>query len=183
MAEEWLKNKQGVEMNIFQVDGLVRMERGPQVMQMTCTDDNLDDSMTHPHYKVGGRDAMGRLIQPDRHLASLKEKVAALKNVKASPARIEAAEAALEDFDVAMRVDAEEKVDGVAEGATMEIVDYRAKHRPFLWKIYTYQLTQTRFDRKLKQDVEDWRWIKVDEIEGKDDAMAAVRKLAKEMSK
>ena len=43
----------------------VRIELGPQIIELDCTDENLSDEVTAPHYKIGGIDAHGRVIRPD----------------------------------------------------------------------------------------------------------------------
>ncbi len=46
-------------------DDQVRIELGPQIIELDCTDENLRDEVTAPHYKIGGIDAYGRVIRPD----------------------------------------------------------------------------------------------------------------------
>ncbi len=46
-------------------DDQVRIELGPQIIELDCTDENLRDEVTAPHYKIGGIDAHGRVIRPD----------------------------------------------------------------------------------------------------------------------
>ena len=46
-------------------DDQVRIELGPQIIELDCTDENLHDEVTAPHYKIGGIDAYGRVIRPD----------------------------------------------------------------------------------------------------------------------
>ncbi len=45
-------------------DDQVRIELGPQIIELDCTDANLSDEVTSPHYKIGGIDAYGRVIRP-----------------------------------------------------------------------------------------------------------------------
>lgn len=45
-------------------DDQVRIELGPQIIELDCTDENLSDEVTSPHYKIGGIDAYGRVIRP-----------------------------------------------------------------------------------------------------------------------
>lgn len=40
----------------------VRIELGPQIIKMECTDANLCDTVTSPHYKLGQKDAHGVVI-------------------------------------------------------------------------------------------------------------------------
>ncbi len=46
-------------------DDQVRIELGPQIIELDCTDENLSDEVTSPHYKIGGIDAYGRVIRPN----------------------------------------------------------------------------------------------------------------------
>ncbi len=46
-------------------DDQVRIELGPQIIELDCTDKNLRDEVTSPHYRIGGIDAYGRVIRPD----------------------------------------------------------------------------------------------------------------------
>lgn len=59
MTENWLND------NLCSFDEKVRIERGPQIIELDCTDENLADEVTHPQYKIGGRDALGRAIRAD----------------------------------------------------------------------------------------------------------------------
>ncbi len=45
-------------------DDQVRIELAPQIIELDCTDENLSDKVTSPHYKIGGIDAYGRVIRP-----------------------------------------------------------------------------------------------------------------------
>jgi len=53
----------------------------------------------------------------------------------------------------------------------MAVVDRRAKHAPFLWKVY--QLQETGESDKDGDPIS--RFIKVDEVEGKEDALDRAR--------
>ncbi len=33
----------------------VRVELGPQIIELDCTEANLDDEVTAPHYRIGNR--------------------------------------------------------------------------------------------------------------------------------
>ncbi len=46
-------------------DDQVRIELAPQIIELDCTDENLRDEVTAPHYKIGGIDAYGRVIRPN----------------------------------------------------------------------------------------------------------------------
>lgn len=56
MKENWLNEK------LCSFDEKVRIELGPQIIEMNCTEANLSDDVTAPHYKVGGIDALGKVI-------------------------------------------------------------------------------------------------------------------------
>lgn len=43
----------------------VRIEKSPQLVELLCTDANLSDRKTSPHYHIGARDALGRIIRPE----------------------------------------------------------------------------------------------------------------------
>ncbi len=43
-----------------------RIELGPQLVELKCTDANLKDTVTAPHYQIGKIDALGRVIMPER---------------------------------------------------------------------------------------------------------------------
>ncbi len=45
-------------------DEKVRVEIGAQLIELDCTDENLRNEVTSPHYKIGQRDAYGRVIRP-----------------------------------------------------------------------------------------------------------------------
>jgi len=60
MTPNWLND------NLCSFDEKVRVEKGPQIVELECSDENLQDSVTAPHYKVGARDAYGRVIMPER---------------------------------------------------------------------------------------------------------------------
>jgi len=47
-------------------DDTVRVELGPQIIELDCTDANLQDDVTHPQYKIGGIDALGKVIRPGK---------------------------------------------------------------------------------------------------------------------
>ena len=66
----------------------IRAELGPQIIELDCNKENLDDSVTAPHYQVGKIDAYGVAIGTNQK---------------------------------------------------MNCVEWKAKHVPFLWKIYELQ--------------------------------------------
>lgn len=60
MQETWINE------NLCSFDEIVRVELGPQVIELECNDENLSDRVTFTHYRVGGRDANGKIIMPER---------------------------------------------------------------------------------------------------------------------
>lgn len=142
-------------------DELVRVERGPQVVELECCDENLSDHVTHKQYRVGARDALGRLIRPEEFQSADPEAVERV--------RMEA------------RIDAELGFAPLKTGDTMSCVDWDGKHRPFLWKIYQLQEVE-RLNHKTRQMETHKVFIKVDEVEGKDDALARAAEIYKGMN-
>ena len=127
MKGEWLNDK------LYSIDEKVRVEKGPQLIELICNEENLKDSVTFARYKIGKIDALGRAIMPEK-----------IKNKEA-------------------REIAEARPSGVIrEGEKMTVLDWRAIHVPHIWKIYKLQ---------------DERFIMVDEIESKDDALKRAKKL------
>lgn len=45
-----------------EIDGKVRIDTGPRRKQAVATEEILGDEVTATHYKVGGRDALGKVI-------------------------------------------------------------------------------------------------------------------------
>ena len=133
-TENWLNE------NLCSFDEKVRIERGPQIVELVCNDVNLSNAVTSPYYQDGARDATGKVIRPSK----LPE-------------------------EVAKKIDAPFGV--VEEGEKMAVVDRRAKHAPFLWKVY--QLQETGESDKDGNPIS--RFIKVDEVEGKEDALARAK--------
>ena len=124
-------------------DDQVRIELGPQIIELDCTDENLSDEVTSPHYKIGGIDAYGRVIRPQ------EAEVLVQKN----------------------------PVGVVNKGEKMHCVDWRAKHVPFVWKVYQWQETAD-----LNPDDESiFRFIKVGERADKAEAIAWAEELLGEM--
>lgn len=116
---EWLNE------NLCEIDENVRVELGPQIIELDCTEANLQDTITHPQYKNGARDAHGKII-------------------------------------------------GSAE--KMHCVDWRSKIVPKLWKIYQIQEVTEINSNGDEETVE--KYIKVDELEDKDEAISAATALA-----
>lgn len=107
MTKNWLNE------NLCSFDEKVRIELGPQIIELECNDANLADTVTHSQYRNGGIDARGRVIRPD----------------KATP------------NEVIRRVDFAKKFGVVNDGETMACVDWRSKIAPHVWKIYQWQDT------------------------------------------
>ena len=147
MAENWITQ------TLCSLDEKVRIERGPQIIELDCNDANLSDSVTAPHYRNGGRDATGRLIRPD---------LAGDKAVKQA------------------RIEKERGIESLSEGEKMLCVDYREKHAPWLWKIYQSQEFE-QLNQKTGEHETISKFVKVDEVEGKDDALAKAHAIRKEM--
>lgn len=96
----------------------VRVEIGPQIIDMDCTDENLSNEVTHVNYRIGSRDADGRLIRP-----------------------IEAASDQIHKNQICYQISVEEKrgLIPINKGEVMRCVDYREKHVPHQWKVYQLQ--------------------------------------------
>ena len=151
MAENWLK--EGV---LCSFDELVRIEKGPQVVELECNDANLSNDVSHANYQIGKRDALGKIIRPDDVDAASKP---ALDRVVARDARL--------------------GIYGVVNhGETMAVVDRKAIHAPYLWKIYQWQ-DSGELDDVTGESV--FRFIKVNEVAGKDQALAQAQALFEEM--
>lgn len=56
MKEKWLNE------NLCSFDEKTRIELGPQLIELECNDANLRDEVTSPHYRIGERDALGKII-------------------------------------------------------------------------------------------------------------------------
>ena len=112
MGEEWLNP------DLCELSATVRVERGPQYVELLCSDENLVNGVTAPHYRIGTRDAMGKFIRPDEI---------------PDPARRQAV----------FRSIAQEKALGiygvVRAGEKMTVVDWRERFAPKLWKVYQDQ--------------------------------------------
>ena len=153
MDKKWL-----IEDKLLSLDGdRLRVEIGPQVVELACTDENLRDSVTSKHYKIGGRDATGRFIRPDEFRGNAKAK---------------------QELDDAVALyRAQGGAEPLKKGETMRCVDHRARHVPHLWKVYELQETSepeweaygTSKRRKRDKDgnvVNRKRFIKVGEVAG-----------------
>lgn len=106
-----------IEDKLCSFDEQVRVEIGPQIIKLPCTEANLSNEVTHANYQNGKPDAYGNIIDTK----TMDE---------------------------------------------MNCVDWRSKHAPHVWKVYQMQ---------------DDRFIKVDEYENKDEALAFAEALYEEM--
>jgi hypothetical protein len=154
MTGQWL-----IEDKLYSLEEKVRIELGPQLVNLECTDENLDDKVTHRNYRIGSRDAMGRIIRPDE-MPEGKEK------------------------NIVKAVLAEEAEQGggygaVAKGEMMTCVDWRAKHLPHVWKIYQLQSTGT-FNKRTGEEIT--RFIQVGEAYEFEEALPIAENFLKEMN-
>lgn len=97
-------------------DDTVRVEIGPQVVELECNEHNLHNDVTKPHYKPGGRDARGHLIMPEA--AGISSEVVNFETSEGRPP--------------------------VRYGETMHCVDYKGHFVAPLWKVYQLQDTVDR---------------------------------------
>lgn len=51
-----------INADLLEIDGKVRIERGPKTLTATATKELLDNSKTKEHYQVGSMDALGKVI-------------------------------------------------------------------------------------------------------------------------
>lgn len=137
-----MKGKWLVKNVLWTLNELVRIELGPQLVELDCTDENLKNEVTAAHYHVGARDALGRVIRPR--------------------------EAGLPSDD---------KLGVVEKGQKMVCVDWDARHKPKVWKIYQNQDTEVKdMDGNPVR-----RFIQVGEEAAFDVAEAIAVKLARTM--
>ena len=140
MKQNWLNE------NLCSFDEKVRIELGPQIIELECNDANLSNSVTHPQYHDGGIDAYGRVIRP-------------AKSENTGPRSLD------DMYDELEKPIAKRGL--VNEGELMACVDWRAKHLPYVWKIYQWQ---------------DTGFVQVDQHEDKEAAIAAAETLARGMN-
>ena len=155
MKGKWLSEK------LYSIDEKVRVEKGPQLIELICNDENLKDAVTFAHYQIGKIDALGGVIMPER--------------VTDGPALHRLGDVICEGETMSYvdwRANHEsEKMScvnwrAIHEGDKMTCVDWRDIHVPHIWKIY---------------ELQDGLFIKVDETEDKDDALKRAQKLFGEM--
>lgn len=154
MKENWLSE------TLCSFGEKIRVELGPQLIELKCTHGNLQDNVTSPHYRIGGSDALGRVIMPEK--MNLKADTQELLNM------------------------VEQKADfgAIHEGETMTCVDWRCKHKPKVWKIYRWQETGQFYRRDSKDHKRGdpiMSFAKIDEYEDKDKALSIGLSLAQEM--
>lgn len=145
MNENWLNE------NLCSFDEKVRIEKGPQIIDLPCDDEHLCDEKTHPNYHIGARDAFGRIIRPRE---STNPRVAMI-----------------------VEKDKRLNVFGVVnKGEIMAVVDWRSKFVPHVWKIYQSQ----DFEEITGNGdvVTVTRFVQVDETEDKGEAVSKAKSLA-----
>lgn len=151
-----------------------RIELGPQLIELECNDDNLDDEVTSPHYRIGGRDAAtGKIIRKKAAIKLLESRIG-----KGSAETRDKTAKALYGL-------VTDEFGSVEEGETMTCVDWRCKHKPKVWKVYQWQDTgKVIEDDKapgLTQGDPIWHFAKIKEFELRDDALNFASALAGEM--
>ncbi len=168
MKANWLNEK------LCSFDEKTRIEFGPQLIELECSHDNLRDVVTSPHYRIGMRDALGRIIMGKPPEAS----TAAVKTVYKA-----------DGSTVKVLVNQPDPYGYVAEGEMMTCVDWRAKHKPKVWKIYQIQDTGEVYVKDARSDEAGdhkagdpvMRFIQIGQDESKKDALVFARTLAGEM--
>ncbi|MGD2065564.1 MAG: hypothetical protein PVI43_00155 [Candidatus Bathyarchaeota archaeon] len=170
IKENWLNE------NLCSFDEKVRVELGPQIIEMECNDDNLSDAVTESYYQTGGRDAYGRVIRKsvveqelDKHLS----------DKSLNPAQVAVARKLKQDL-------AKDTFGAVENGEMMAVVDRQAKLAPMLWKIYQNQDTGRVYEKDQRDGINKvgepiMRFVKVDEREDRDEALAIAKNLAEGM--
>ncbi len=144
MTEKWLQKDK-----LCTFDEKVRVELGPQIIELDCTAENLRDEITAPHYKIGKIDAYGKIIGYDTFISEdLDDDGEPTGNMSNS-----------------MKLQAARK-GSINMGEKMFCVDWRSKHKPYIWKVYKLQKTD---------DME--RFIKVDEYVDLNEALAKAKEL------
>lgn len=146
----------------IQVSETVRIEHSPQVVELPCTEANLDNRVTSKHYQKGRRDANGRLILPMK-MASEYEDGAARTDDALTAKTMEKAAKKLRQI---VALDATRGLPAIAEGENFAVVDKRAIHAPWVWKVY-------------KIDEESGRYVKIDEFANEADATKFAKGLGK----
>lgn len=144
MAENWLNDKL-----CSLGDDQVRVEQGPQIVELDCTDENLSNEITAAHYQLGQIDALGRFIRPMDVIDNEQD----------------------DDKKQALKAYFYSEIDKgrgtIGAGEKMACVDWRGKIAGHVWKVYQMKGTG-KFDVNGK---EIKRFTKIDEFEKKDDAM------------
>lgn len=67
MKEKWLSDR------LCSFDEKTRIELGPQLIELECNTENLRNEVTSAHYQIGKRDALGRIIMPERSSHSKRD--------------------------------------------------------------------------------------------------------------
>lgn len=154
-------------------DERVRVERGPQIVEMPCTDANLDDQVTHAHYKKGRRDASGRLIRPAERMNELDRQMR-----EADGDRRRQLQKEIRALQAAMNIDRAIGRKPVETNEPMKCVDWRGKHKAYVWKVYHAEVF-LEVDMNTGEERSVRRFILVDEVEGRDEALARAKALLK----
>lgn len=108
----------------------VRIERGPQRVEVPCTDKNLQRMRTK--YRIGGRDGSGRLIRPEE----LKVALEAQRDAETDQGERDKLTVRIANLRADM---AREEVIGrafVEKDQPMQIVDWKQEHMPWVWYVY-----------------------------------------------
>lgn len=171
----------------FAFGDLTIMELSPQIISFVCDDEHLNNKCTSPHYQIGKRDAIGRLIRPDDFAPG--------KGISHQRAR--------EKMARMVAFDKDRGIETIGKGEEMLCVDWRCKHKPRIWKIYKNTqegetpVLQVDEDGEIIRDMENqgipvtengkivmqpvMRFIKDKEIADKNEALAYTQKLAEGM--
>ena len=173
MSETWV-NENLCCLDSGGVGYIVRVERAPKRIELEISDANLSDEVTAVHYKLGRRDALGRLLDPAEAIRRLRAQV------EAGLLSAEVAEAVITQIDASRAL---ARIHGLAElklGDKMMVADWRRKHSPYVWYIYRKERKQelqangTTSEREL--------FNRVGEVSEKEAALEAARQMATEMN-
>ncbi len=97
--------------NLATFDEQVRIEKGPQIIELNCNKETLSNDVTSAHYKVGARDAEGKIILG----CSIDDP----------------------EIDPALHARALNDPYGyISPGETMKVIDWKEKFIPSVWKVY-----------------------------------------------
>jgi len=173
MSETWMND------NLCSLDSggavdMVRVERGPKRIELEVSDANLSDAVTAVHYKLGRRDALGRLLDPAEAIRRLNA------HVEAGLANAEAVAPVIAEIEAGR---ATAKMHGLAElklGDKMVVADWRQKHSPFVWYIYRKEIKRETQANGTVSEREIFN--RIGEASTKEAALEAARQTATEMN-